>query len=74
MIGRLRILGVEFSDMQFDDDENVLVLFENTDYWITYEDNNSCIDTDALVDVMVRQLEGKGIINSKNYVGILDVG
>lgn len=73
-VGKLCILGVETSDIQFNDDENQLVLFDNTDYWITYEENNSCIDTDALADVMVRQLEGKGIINSKNYVGILDIG
>ena len=72
--GKLRILIVEKSDIQIDIEQKIVTLLENTDYWITYDINNTNIDTVALTDIISKQIEGRGIVNSRNYVGILDIG
>ena len=73
-LGWLDITISEKSDIQYEKEENKVVLIDNTDYWITYEENSEYFDTVSLVELLVRSLEGKGILNSRNYVGILDIG
>ena len=73
-LGWLDITISEKSDIQYEKEANKVVLIDNTDYWITYEENSEYFDTVSLVELLVRSLEGKGILNSRNYVGILDIG
>lgn len=72
--GKLRFGIVEKSDMQIDTDKKTITLYENTDYWITYDRNNNSIDIEVLTDIVSKQLEGGAIVNSKNYIGVLDIG
>ena len=65
---------VEKSDIQYVQEESSIIISDNTDYWITYDEESTNIDTISLADVLTRRLDGKGILNSRNYVGILDIG
>lgn len=73
-LGWIEIGIVEKSDIQYEQEESRIILSENTDYWITYDEKSTNIDTISLADVLTRCLDGKGILNSRNYVGILDIG
>ncbi len=73
-LGWIEIGIVEKSDIQYEQEESRIILSDNTDYWITYDEESTNIDIISLTDVLARRLDGKGILNSRNYVGILDVG
>lgn len=73
-LGWIDIGIVEKSDIQYVQEESSIIISDNTDYWITYDEESTNIDTISLADVLTRRLDGKGILNSRNYVGILDVG
>ena len=72
-IGRLCIECTSDSDMMFDQDTMQFDLIDNTDYWITYNQNEN-LDEVAIHKLLKKEIDGKGILNSKNYVGNLDMG
>lgn len=72
--GWIEISIVEESDIQYEQENNRIILSDNTNYWITYNEESNNIDTMSLSEVLVKNLDGKGMLNSRNYVGILDVG
>lgn len=73
-LGWIEICIVDNSDMQYEQEKSKIILSENTDYWVTYDVKNINIDSVSLTDVLTKNIAGKGILNSKNYVGILDIG
>lgn len=60
-------------DMEYDETTNTLILCDNSDYWVTYDNETVLFDVFALENILVKKNDGKGILNSKNYVGILDL-
>lgn len=72
-IGTLYIECTSNSDMVFNQDSLLIELIDNTDYWVTYEKNENA-DENAIHELLKKEIEGKGILNSKNYVGNLDLG
>lgn len=73
-LGWIEIGIVEKSDIRYEQEESRIILSDNTDYWIKYDEESTNIDIISLADVLTRRFDGKGILNSRNYVGILDVG
>lgn len=72
--GKIVLCNTDNSDMQFDSISNTLFLEDNTDYWVSYDDCSDLIDVVAIKQVLSKSMDGKGILNSGNYVGILDLG
>ncbi len=72
--GSIILCNTEESDMQYDEISNTLILVDNTDYWVSYDEDSSVIDTAILDNMLSKRLDGKGLLNSGNYVGILDLG
>ena len=60
-------------DIEYDEITNTLILCDNNDYWVTYDNETVLFDVFALENILVKKNDGKGILNSKNYVGILDL-
>lgn len=72
--GCLRIFYVDGGDMEFDDSSNTIVLYDNTNYWVSYNLESAKMDVEAIGSLLTQRIAGRGILNSKNYVGILDIG
>ncbi len=71
---RLVFVPTEESDIEYDEISNSLILVDNTDYWVTYDQKTSLVDVTVFENILTKKIDGKGILNSKNYVGILDFG
>ncbi len=62
------------ADMAFDDDSNTIILYENTDYWVSYHAKSEAAALGMLDCLLAKKTKNGGIFNSGNYVGILDAG
>lgn len=72
--GFLKVCFADEGDMEFDDSSNTIILYDNTSYWVSFNEKSEDMDVDALGSLLTMRIKNRGILNSKNYVGILDIG
>lgn len=72
--GSIVLIETIISDMCFVDEYNELQLIDNTEYWFTYSSTSDLIVQDLLIAILEKVADNKGILNSKNYVGNLELG
>lgn len=58
--------------VQQEDDAFVVILYDNTDYWVKYSDNANAIDETFWNQMLTKKAGNRALLNSRNYVGYLD--
>ena len=73
--GIIEINCVEESDMCFLSNNMTLQLIDNTPYWVSFSHEKRLFDSKSLQQLISNSgIDGRGIFNSQNYVGDLDIG
>ncbi len=72
--GSLKVCFADEGDMEFDDSSNTIILYDNTSYWVSYNEKSQDMDVDALGSLLTMRIKNRGILNSEYYVDILDIG